>query len=117
MAKRCREADPRPRPRVEARHVTASAARMSGKATRDSDRDLLRRYDSLFGASRGAVLDVSAKVIDRATELRARYGFKSPDAIHLATALDCAVAEFWTGDAALSRCTDVPVTVLVPAAP
>jgi predicted nucleic acid-binding protein len=33
------------------------------------------------------VLDVSAKVIDRATELRARHGFKSPDAIHLATAL------------------------------
>ena len=37
-----------------------------------------RALDALFGASRVAVLDVSSKVIDRATELRARYGFKSP---------------------------------------
>jgi hypothetical protein len=58
---------------------------------------------------------VSAEVIDRATELRARHGFKSPDAIHLATALESGANEFWTGDAALSRCTDVVVTVLVPA--
>jgi predicted nucleic acid-binding protein len=63
------------------------------------------------------VLDVSAKVIDRATELRARHGFKSPDAIHLATALESGANEFWTGDAALSRCTDVVVTVLLPEAP
>jgi predicted nucleic acid-binding protein len=82
---------------------------------RDGDHALLGRYDSLFGASRVAVLDVSANVIDRATELRARHGFKSPDAIHLATALECGATEFWTGDAALSRCTDVPVTVLLPA--
>jgi uncharacterized protein len=113
VEKRIRDLDP------TSRLVTSQLARLEcrAKPMRDSDHDLLRRYDSLFGASRVAVLDVSAKIIDRATELRARYGFKSPDAIHLATALDCAVAEFWTGDAALSRCTDVPVTVLVPAAP
>jgi uncharacterized protein len=82
---------------------------------RDSDHELLGRYDSLFGAGRVAVIDVSTKVIDRATELRARHGFKSPDAIHLATALESGANEFWTGDAALSRCTDVVVTLLVPA--
>jgi predicted nucleic acid-binding protein len=82
---------------------------------RDGDQDLLGRYDSLFGASRVAVLEVSAKVIDRATELRARHGFKSPDAIHLATALESGANEFWTGDAALLRCTDIVVAVLVPA--
>jgi len=32
VARRGREADPRPRPHVEARHVTASAARVSGEA-------------------------------------------------------------------------------------
>ncbi len=62
------------------------------------------------------VLDVSAKVIDRATELRARYGFKSPDAIHLATAIESGANEFLTGDAGLARCTEVAVTVLVPTA-
>jgi uncharacterized protein len=80
---------------------------------RDGDQELLERYDALFGASRVAVLDVSSKVIDRATELRARYGFKSPDAIHLATAIEYAASEFWTADAGLARCTDVVVTVLV----
>jgi predicted nucleic acid-binding protein len=63
------------------------------------------------------VVDVSADVIDRATDLRARHGFKTPDAIHLATALESAAAEFWTADAALSRCTDIAVTVLLRTAP
>ena len=36
---------------------------------RHSDHDLLGRYDSLFGANHVEVLDVSAKVIERATEL------------------------------------------------
>ena len=62
---------------------------------------LLRRYDMLFGAGRVVVLDVSAEVIDRATDLPARYGFKTPDAIHLATAIESAATEFWTGDAGI----------------
>jgi len=34
----------------------------------------------------------------------------------LATALESAATEFWTGDAVLSRCRDIAVTVLLPAA-
>ena len=60
------------------------------------------------------MLPVSEQIIDRATELRARHGFKTPDAIHLATALESSAAEFWTVDAALSRCTDIAVSVLLP---
>jgi uncharacterized protein len=81
---------------------------------REGNRALLERYDTLFGADRVAVLDVSEQVIDRATDLRARHGFKTPDAIHLATALEFSAAEFWTADAALSRCTDIAVKVLLP---
>ena len=85
--------------------VTSQLARLEcrAKPMRDGDHALLGRYESLFGASRVAVLDVSAKVIDRATELP--------------TALESGANEFWTGDAALSRCTDVAVTVLLPEAP
>ena len=99
------------------RLVTSQLARLEcrTKPTRDGDRALLERYDMLFGADRVVVLDVTAHVIDRATDLRARHGFKTPDAIHLASALESAATEFWTGDSALARCTDIAVTVLLPA--
>jgi len=84
---------------------------------RDGDVALLRRHDALFGASRVLVADISAAVIDRATSVRARYGFKSPDAIHLATAIEGGASESWTGDAGLARCADVRVVVLAPATP
>lgn len=96
--------------------ITSQLARLEcrTKPMRDGNRSLLERYDALFGADRVAVLDVSEQVIDRATELRARYGLKTPDAIHLATAIESSAAEFWTADAALSRCTDIAVMVVVP---
>jgi uncharacterized protein len=99
--------------------VSSQLARLEcrAKPMREGDRELLERYDRLFGASRVAVLDVTAKIIDGATVLRARHGFKTPDAIHLATAIECAATEFWTGDVALSRCVDIAVTVLQPALP
>jgi len=56
-------------------------------------------------------------VIERATELRAQHGFKTPDAIHLATAMIQAADVFLTGDAALKRCPGLQVVVLDPAAP
>jgi uncharacterized protein len=97
--------------------VTSQLARLEcrTKPMRDGNRALLERYDALFAADRVVVVDVSEHVIDRATDLRARHGFKTPDAIHLATALESSAAEFWTADAALSRCTDIAVTVLLPA--
>jgi predicted nucleic acid-binding protein len=57
-------------------------------------------------------LDLSASVVDRATDLRAKYSFKAPDALHLATAIDGGSMAFWTGDAALARCLEIPVVVL-----
>jgi hypothetical protein len=39
---------------------------------------------------------MSEHVIDRGTDLRARHGFKTPDAIHLATAREIPAAEHRT---------------------
>jgi hypothetical protein len=48
------------------------------KPLRDGDNSLLGKYDAIFGAARFVLLDVTAAVLERATELRARHGFKTP---------------------------------------
>jgi predicted nucleic acid-binding protein len=98
----------------DARVVTSQLSRLEcrTKPVREGDQGLLARYDALFTASRVAVLDLSAAVVDGATTLRAKYGFKSPDALHLASAVECGAVVFWTGDASLARCGEVPVLVI-----
>ena len=92
----------------------ADCRRTTAPQPRTAFRSLLERYGTLFGADRVAVLDVSEQVIDRATELRARHGFKDAGCDTLGAALESSAAEFWTADAALSRCTDIAVSVLLP---
>jgi len=46
--------------------------------------------------------------------LRSRHRFKTPDAIHLATAIEEHADVFLTGDDDLKRCTDVKIEVLRP---
>jgi predicted nucleic acid-binding protein len=84
------------------------------KPMRDGDQATLARYESFFNRSRLQICDISASVLEIATDLRVRYRFKAPDAIHLATAFEQKVDLFVTGDAALQRCTEVPVHVVNP---
>lgn len=58
------------------------------------------------------MFEVTRAVIDRATELRARLGFKTPDAIHLASAIEASADLFITGDRAFARFADLPVRVV-----
>lgn len=48
-------------------------------------------------------IDLTAKVFDLATELRARHRIKTPDALHLAASVLAGCSEFWTHDARLSQ--------------
>jgi uncharacterized protein len=97
------------------RLVTSQLTRLEcrTKPTRDNDRALLERYDALFAASRVVVVEVSASVIDRATLLRAKHGLKSPDAIHLATAIEHGASSLWTADAVFARAGEIAVELLV----
>ena len=79
------------------------------KPLRERDDVLLARYDAALASRNVRMLELSEPVVERATELRARYGFRTPDALHLAAALDAA---FVTGDAALARCTELAVTIV-----
>ena len=82
------------------------------RPTRERDAALLALYDAAFARTR--IVDVTAAIIERATELRARYGLRSPDAIHLGTAIDEGADVLNTGDATHARCTEIDVDVLTP---
>jgi predicted nucleic acid-binding protein len=82
------------------------------RPVRDNDHNLLAAYDRLFGANRMLIVEITAEVVASATTLRARHGFKTPDAIHLASAIEEEADLFLTGDSSLARCTDIAVEVL-----
>lgn len=79
---------------------------------RDGNQQLLASYDRFFDAGRLSIVEITAEVIARATNLRARYGFKTPDAIDLASAIEDKADFVVTGDSSLARCTEVAVRVL-----
>jgi predicted nucleic acid-binding protein len=58
---------------------------------------LLAKYPNL------AWVDADFGIANRAAELRARYGLKTPDALHAATAIDAGVTGFVTNDAEYGR--------------
>jgi predicted nucleic acid-binding protein len=79
---------------------------------RDADAALVALYDTFFAAAELRVHEIDASVIEAATRLRANYRFKSPDAIHLATAITGGASEFLTGDQQLKQCREVQVEII-----
>ena len=79
---------------------------------RNHDVGLLDRYDRFFTRTEIVLQEVDAIVLDKAARIRAVWRFKTPDAIHLATAIVQGAMAFLTGDAQLARCTEIPVEVL-----
>lgn len=82
------------------------------KPLRAGDLATLAQFDVFFAGIEIVMREVSAAVVERATELRAKYNLKTPDALHYATAVEVGAAVFLTGDRTLSRCSEVPVEVL-----
>jgi predicted nucleic acid-binding protein len=83
------------------------------KPLRDKNDSLLARYDAFFSAQRFRLIDISPAIVECATQLRASYGFKTPDALHLASAIVEKVDIVLTGDKDLEKCRDVPIEVIV----
>jgi uncharacterized protein len=82
------------------------------KPLRVGDAVLLSLYDAFFSGIEVEVLPITIAVVDKATELRAILSLKTPDAIHLATAIVSGATAFLTGDKALARCTMIAVEIL-----
>jgi predicted nucleic acid-binding protein len=94
--------------------VTSRLTRLEcrSKPLRAGDTATLAQFDVFFAGVELVVAEVSPAVVERATELRARYNLKTPDALHYATAVEVGATVFLTGDRGLSRCSEVPVEVL-----
>ncbi len=57
-------------------------------------------------------INLTTEVIDKATEIRANYSFKTPDSIHLACAVIGKANFFVTNDKRLNAFTEVKVLCL-----
>lgn len=68
------------------------------KHLRSQNQPALHRIDTILAAGNLRLADVSADVIEKAAEVRAQSRLKTPDAIHVATALLEEAATFVTGD-------------------
>jgi predicted nucleic acid-binding protein len=81
---------------------------------RDHNDDLLKDFDKYFDETVDEIVGLSRDVIDRATVIRAEYGFKAPDAIHLAAALASGCQVFFTNDHRLDRFEGLTVEIVQP---
>ena len=79
------------------------------KPLRDNDTDLLDLFDRFFRAGEVLVQEIDSDVINKATELRAFAGLKTPDAIHVATSMLLNVRSFWSTDSRIARCPGIVV--------
>jgi len=82
------------------------------KPLRDANASLVRDYEEFLSAQQW--LACNDAIFDHAAQLRALRGLKTPDALHLATALHYGCAEFWTNDRRLdSAAADFAIDVRV----
>lgn len=71
-----------------------------------------------FAQSEVVTVPLDAQVFNLATVLRAQYGLKTPDALHLAAAISSGCDEFWSNDDRLAKIAGSRievVNVVVPA--
>ena len=79
---------------------------------RTGNAELLADYDAFFTSLDGGLMELNAAVFEKATELRAGLNLRTPDALHLAVAINNGCDVFLTNDRTLTRCTDIRVQVL-----
>ena len=70
------------------------------KPIRDGDTEMRKRFSDVY--ERMVHVDLDLSVFLAAAELRARFGIKGPDSLHLAAAQAAGCEQFWTNDKRLA---------------
>jgi predicted nucleic acid-binding protein len=80
---------------------------------RQGRNDLEKAYRDIFTQSkRFQLIPVSRAIAERSIVLRAQYNLRTPDALHIATAIEKQCDAFLTNDLGLQRVTEIPILVL-----
>jgi len=82
------------------------------KSVASANAALLARYDQFFSTPGYIHILLDSAAFDLATELRARHGLKTPDALHLAAAIASGCGELWTNDERLTRAADNRIRII-----
>lgn len=80
---------------------------------KQGDTRLAQQYrDVLLHSREFHLLPVTARMAETAAALRARYNLRTPDALHVATAIEARCEAFLTNDAGIKRVTAITVLLL-----
>ncbi|MEA5474643.1 PIN domain-containing protein [Synechococcus sp. CCY9201] len=108
---------------VEAPHLALAVGRLSllecrVAPLRRGDQASLDRFEALFAQPDLLVVELSAAVVERATQLRANHGLRTPDALQAACCLQLGPdAVMITGDAGFHRVQGLQVRLIACSSP
>lgn len=91
---------------------SSELARMETRllAVRNTHQELLKRFAEFFAVCE--MLPFNKSVFEQATDLRAQTALKTPDALHLATAIHAGCDELWTNDKQLGKIASLHLAVV-----
>ncbi len=97
----------------EAVSSTIALSECLTKPIKENDHTLINQFNSLFeNTYLLTLIPVDAAIARQSATLRAKYGLKTPDALHIATALETGCHAFLTNDMGLKRVSEIRVLVL-----
>ena len=81
---------------------------------REGNDDSIRGFHDFFDHLETFTVNPTSGVFEKATRIRARTGVATPDALHIAFALEAGCDEFWTNDLRLQRAAADSIQMVVP---